>query len=155
MIGFTGARKVSHNRVLFVINRLAELANSELAEAASQKWLVGDAGGIDALVANAAEYHRKECEVFLVEGNERYQFAKRSKRMIDALRQDESVLIAFPDKDCPENCTPQHPDGCGSGTWLTCAYAAKFGIPIFFYPLYRIEVPSWARQLPVKQLQLF
>jgi hypothetical protein len=152
MIGFTGTRKVSHSKVLFVIDRLAEIANSELDEANSQKWLVGDAAGIDALVANAAEYHEKECEIFKVEGNARYEFAKRSKRMIDVLRQDESVLIAFPDKDCPRKCTPQHPDGCGSGTWLTCAYAAKFDIPIFFYPLYQIELPEWTKS---KQLLIF
>ncbi len=65
---------------------------------------VGDAKGLDALVAE--HYAEKtDLTIYHVEGRKRWQFAARSQRMIN----DATELIAFPNKPCPETCTPTKP----------------------------------------------
>ena len=108
---------------------------------------VGDARGLDALVA---EHYTGETDVTIyhVEGRQRWHYAQRSQRMVDHA----SELTAYPNKPCPQTCTPQKPFcGHGSGTWGTIAYAIKKGLTVNVIPLDGTQPPSWVTQ---KQLTL-
>lgn len=103
---------------------------------------VGDAKGLDALVADCYE-GKTDVTVHHVEGRERWHYAQRSQRMIDAA----AKLTAYPNKPCPENCTPKKPfSGHGSGTWGTIAYAVKKGLDVEIVALDGTTPPSWANQ---------
>ena len=108
---------------------------------------VGDARGLDALVAS---YYEGETDVTIyhVEGRQRWHYAQRSQRMVD----NATELTAYPNKPCPERCTPAKPFcGHGSGTWGTIAYAIKKGLKVNVIPLDGTQPPSWVSQ---KQLTL-
>lgn len=73
-------------------------------------------------------------------------FATRSMKMVSTVSKlPNSVLIAFPDKPCPDGVSPEKPGGGGSGTWLTIAAAKKKGIDTLVYPLpdCNVELPEW------------
>ncbi|ANV85734.1 hypothetical protein AWQ21_14465 (plasmid) [Picosynechococcus sp. PCC 7003] len=133
MLAFSGPRKLTPQETKQVLNLLP--ANPPAVG-------VGDAKGLDALVAE--HYTEKtDLTIYHVEGRERWQFAARSQRMVN----DATELIAFPNKPCPETCTPTKPfSGHGSGTWGTIAYAIKKGLKVTIYPLDGSQAPSWAEQ---------
>lgn len=120
-------------------------------------WHVGDAPGLDAFVGRAAGYYNKQLTVYEVEGHEKWHFAARSKRMVDAIAHlDNAWLYAFPNKLCPDGCKPcKNPTGGGSGTWLTIAYAKYRGLQIYLFPQCKMLEPEWLREEPLKQLSLF
>lgn len=151
-IAFTGTRKLINNQNKIVWNKLESLL--EL----NSNWYVGDALGVDAVVRLAANRYNNPLTIFEVQGKQRYEFAKRSKRMIDAIATSQNKkLIAFVNKNCPEGCTPsKNPSGKGSGTWLTIAYAHYLNIDteiIFLEDL--LELPCWLQQSEPKQLSLW
>jgi hypothetical protein len=138
-IAFTGTRRIPADKVLFVLQKLQEIAADN-----GTLWMVGDAPGIDDLVLSYAQKHDRRYALFQVEGKERWHFAKRTKNMIDSLeRTKEPKLYAFPNKSCPEGCNPKTLRGCGSGTWLAIAYAVKLGVPVEIIPLVEINTPAW------------
>lgn len=153
-ICFTGSRKLTSNAKEQVLHRLSKMRDREAP------WHVGDAFGVDKTVIDFAEKYCKEYTLYSREGNQKYHFAQRSKRMIlsarEAASDGEVILIAFPDKPCPINCSPAKPfSGSGSGTWETIAFARSFQITVAvfsLYPEWRGETPDWVFDT---QLSLF
>jgi transcriptional regulator with XRE-family HTH domain len=68
---------------------------------------------------------------------------------LDAIAQGAKKLLAFPNKPCPNDCTPKKPFcGHGNGTWGTVAYAKKKGLEIELHPLTATaKTPDWLKQL--------
>lgn len=156
-IAFTGPRNLTKQQEKEIYLDFAYFISNHKAD-----WYVGDADGLDNFVRRAAGYYKKQLTVYEVEGNERWHFAKRSKQMIDAIAQlNDPWLYAFPNKPCPEECKPcSNPNGDGSGTWLTIAYARHKGINIYFFPLLKTKgdrwLPEWMNEVgQPKQLELF
>jgi hypothetical protein len=140
MLAFTGARNIDKTQAEIVKEKLNSLNDMGCV------WHVGDAMGVDAVVRIAAKKYNKTLHIHVVNGHQRYDFAKRSKRMIDAISNTQnSKLIAFANKPCPKDCKPsKNPSGEGSGTWLTAAYAHYLGIPIEVIFLQSgLELPDW------------
>lgn len=131
-IAFTGSRQLSKQEEKFLYLEFNRFVSYHQAS-----WHVGDAPGLDNFVRRAAPYYQKQLSVYEVHGNEPWQFAERSQRMIDAIAgQPLSWLYAFPNKPCPEGCKPcKNPSGKGSGTWLTIAYAHYCGLKVLLFPL--------------------
>ena len=151
-IAFTGTRKLINNQNKIVWGRLEQLL--EL----NSNWFVGEALGVDAVVRLAANRYNNPLTVFEVQGKQRYAFAQRSKRMIDAIAPSKNKkLIAFANKNCPKGCKPsKSPSGKGSGTWLTIAYAYHLNIDVEIIFLEdSLELPCWLQQSEPKQLSLW
>lgn len=144
MIGISGSRSISDEQV--------ELIKAHFSVYnADERIAVGDANGVDAL---ARDFFGDRCTVFHKEGNQKWHFAARSQRMADSATQ----LYAYPDKACPDTCTPQKPfSGHGSGTWGTIAYAVKTGKPVKVIPISSdaANMPSWLTSPPPEQISLF
>lgn len=151
-IAFTGPRQLTKAQEQDIYKDFAFISNRDA------QWHVGDAKGLDALVRSFAYSHRKPIEIYEVEGHQKWHFAERSKRMIDAVAHlEDPWLYAYPNKECPSGCKPsKSPNGNGSGTWLTIAYAVYRGVNVRVSPLCEIELPAWLEQEPVSvQLSLF
>ncbi|PAX59428.1 hypothetical protein [Brunnivagina elsteri] len=157
-IAFTGSRRLNEAQELDIQKNLESIASYKA------DWHVGDAPGLDALVRGVAGYYSKQLTVYKVEGTEKWHFAARSKRMVDAAATlDNPWLYAFPNKFCPDGCKPcKSPSGKGSGTWLTIAYAKYRGLQICIFPQFSTQpedkswLPEWLKDEPEnKQLNLF
>ncbi|MCW5319002.1 hypothetical protein GTQ43_36815 [Nostoc sp. KVJ3] len=158
-IAFTGPRKLTKAQEGLIYKDFAYFISNHAAD-----WHVGDAAGLDDFVRRAAACYNKTLTVYEVAGNQRWHFAERSKRMIDAIAPlPDSWLYAFPNKLCPEGCKPcKNPNGGGSGTWLTIAYAKYRGVQIYLFPQFQTKsgdkswLPQWLQDEPeTKQLSLF
>ena len=145
-IAFSGPRQLSPKEEQEIYKDLSFFIFSQDAN-----WHVGDASGLDDFIRRAAAHYGKKLTVYEREGNQRWQFAARSKRMIDAIadRRD-TWLYAFPNQLCPPECKPcSNPNGSGSGTWLTIAYAKHKNVQIYLFPLIanrygdRTWLPNW------------
>lgn len=147
MLAFTGARNIDKTQAGIVREKIDSLNQDSCV------WHVGDAMGVDAVVRIAAKKYNKTLHIHIVNGHQRYDFAKRSKRMIDAISNADSKLIAFANKPCPKDCIPsKNPSGEGSGTWLTIAYAHYFGIPAEVIFLESgLELPDWLQSGDTKE----
>jgi hypothetical protein len=144
MLAFTGARNIDKIQAEIVKEKLDSLNEDSCV------WHVGDAMGVDAVVRITAKKYNKTLHVHVVDGHQRYDFAKRSKRMIDAIANaHDNKLIAFANKPCPKACKPsKNPSGEGSGTWLTIAYAHHLGIPVEVIFLDSgFDLPDWLQPL--------
>ncbi|AFZ27278.1 hypothetical protein Cylst_5245 [Cylindrospermum stagnale PCC 7417] len=162
-IAFTGPRKLTTHEE----KRIYKEISGNFITKSNSYWYVGDAEGLDNFIVRAAGYYKKPLKKFEVEGHEKWHFVNRSKRMIEAIAEsDKPLLVAFPNKSCPTGCKPcKNPNGEGSGTWLTIAYAVYKGIPLYIFPLeYSIDIPSWiseaggktaAKQTEPQQMKLF
>ena len=172
-IAFTGPRSLTKQQEREIYKDFAYFISNHQAN-----WHVGDAPGLDNFVRRAAGYYKKQITVYEVEGTERWHFAERSKHMVDALafakrpegkptegiaHLEDPWLYAFPNKLCPDACKPcRNPNGGGSGTWLTIAYAKYRGLQIYLFPQFKTRIwdkswmPEWMREKPQpKQLSLF
>ena len=157
-IAFTGPRNLTKEQEQEIYKDFTYFISNHDAN-----WHVGDAPGLDNFVRRAAGYYKKQITVYEVQGTERWCFAERSKKMVDALpRSEDSWLYAFPNKLCPPECKPcSNPNGGGSGTWLTIAYAKYRGLQIYFFPQFKTRfgdrrwMPEWLREPEAKQLSLF
>lgn len=148
--GFTGSRMLPRPDVV----RCANIA--EVAMNFGLKILVGDAPGCDITVRRAAPL----AIVFRHDPNlpKRAALAYRSIQMIDTLaRSTAPILIAYPDRPCPEALRPsRRPGDCfngsGSGTWATVCYALGQGVPVVVWPgFYKVPAPSWSIAEQVKR----
>jgi hypothetical protein len=153
-IAFTGTRSTDSNQSLIVKNKLQEIAQIDAI------WYVGDAMGVDALVRIEARRQSKELNIYECQGKFSYDFAKRSKSMIDAIAGAHNKLYAFANKSCPSGCKPsKNPTGQGSGTWLTIAYAHYAGVPVeIIFLRDGLVAPDWLNVPTVsshKQLSLW
>lgn len=156
-IAFTGPRRLTKEQEHDIYKDFALFSNN------NAHWHVGDALGVDNFVQRAAGYYNKQLTVYKVQGMERWHFAERSKRMIDAIaKEPDAWLYAFPNKLCPNECKPcSNPTGGGSGTWLTIAYAKYRGLQIYLFPQFKTRfgdnswLPDWMREPDVEQLSLF
>jgi hypothetical protein len=153
-IAFTGPRQLTKEQELFIYKDFSFISSHQA------NWHVGDAAGLDNFVQRAAGYYNKPLTVYRVEGKQRWQFAERSKRMVDALAgQPDAWLYAFPNKPCPPDCKPcKSPNGSGSGTWLTIAYARYRGLQICLLPQFKSDeawLPDWMKEPETEQLSLF
>ncbi|MUH00602.1 hypothetical protein F7734_53380 [Scytonema sp. UIC 10036] len=150
-IAFTGPRNLTQAQIELVETELRHLIKTP------SDWHVGDAKGLDLFVRSFAYNHHKQVNVYEVAGHERYHFAERSKRMIDAIANyPDSILYAYPNKECPVGCrSSKNPNGNGSGTWLTIAYAAYRGLEIKIFPLTEIKLPAWLEEPASIQLSIF
>jgi len=157
-LAFTGPRNLTKEQEREIYRDFEYFISNHKA-----KWHVGDAPGLDDFVRRAAGYYRKTLTVYEVEGKERWHFAERSKRMIDAIAEkSDAWLYAFPNKLCPSGCKPcKSPNGEGSGTWLTVAYAKYRGVQIYLFPQFKTRyndkswIPDWLREPKAQQLSLF
>lgn len=157
-IAFTGPRTISKEQEKDIYKDFSYFISNHVAT-----WHVGDAPGLDNFVRRAAPYYKKDLTVYDVEGVEPWQFAKRSKRMVDAIAdKSDAWLYAFPNKKCPEECKPgKNVVGAGSGTWLTVAYAKYRGINIYLFPQFKTRFgdkswqPDWLADDASNQLSLF
>lgn len=157
-IAFTGSRRLTKEQERDIYKDFAYFISNH-----SAAWHVGDAPGLDDFVRRAAVYYNKTLTVYEVKGHQKWHFAERSKRMIDAIANLENPwLYAFPNKLCPIGCRPcKSPNGGGSGTWLTIAYAKYRGLQIYLFPQFKTRfgddswLPEWMRKPEDKQLQLF
>ncbi len=158
-IAFTGPRNLTKQQEQEIYKDFAYFISNHEAN-----WHVGDAPGLDNFVRRAAGYYQKPIAVYEVQGEEKWQFAERSKRMVDAIAHlEDPWLYAFPNKLCPAGCQPsRNPNGSGSGTWLTIAYAKYRGLQIYLFPQFKTRIwdkswmPEWMREKPQpKQLSLF
>ncbi|OUL23984.1 hypothetical protein BV378_20340 [Nostoc sp. RF31YmG] len=157
-IAFTGARQLTKQQERDIYKDFAYFISNHNAD-----WHVGDAPGLDDFVRRAAAYYNKTLTVYEVKGHQKWHFAERSKRMIDAIADlPDAWLYAFPNKLCPEGCKPcKNPNGGGSGTWLTIAYAHYRGLQIYLFPQFKTRFgddswkPDWMRKLEGEQLSLF
>lgn len=137
---FTGARFLDSAQTKMareVLNRLPRRSC----------WLVGCAGGLDAL---AREIAPKTMLLFEAHNRKPWELQARSKRMIDECAACGGTLHAFPNKPCPVELTRDR--WCGSGTWGTAFYAHLKGCPVIVHPLTAINLPGWLDQ---EQLSLF
>lgn len=150
-IAFTGSRHLDKQQEIQVYKEFQKFVSTS-----EQNWHVGDMTGLDAFVRRAHPYYSiradegykvKKLTVYKVEGNERWHFAERSKRMIEAIANlENSCLYAFPVNPCHVGCKPsKSPNGKGSGTWLTIAYAKYLNVPIQLFPLADFELPNWLK----------
>lgn len=154
-IAFTGPRQLTKAEKKKIYQYL-------LSEISHQQgnWHVGDAPGLDNFIKRAANYFNKNLTLYEVEGTQKWHFAERSQRMINAIAPN-GTLYAFPNKHCPEKCSPKNPfNGHGSGTWGTIAYAKKKQLKIQIFPLFTLEkyldtswYPDWIKE--PEQLKLF
>ncbi|MFK0730414.1 MAG: hypothetical protein ACIWVG_04455 [Gloeotrichia echinulata HAB0833] len=149
-IAFTGVRHLTKSQEDLIYKHFSDISAYEA------QWHVGDAPGLDALVRKLAT-DCKTLTVYEVKGHQKWHFAERSKRMVDAIANLENPwLYAFPNKLCPDGCKPcKSPNGNGSGTWLTIAYAHYRGVQIQIFPLEAITFPKWLEAPQQKQLKLF
>jgi hypothetical protein len=152
-IAFTGSRTITDADVKNIYNDLDYFICSQPAE----EWHVGDAPGLDALIREAAPKYNKPLIIHRVTSHQKWAFAERSMRMIDAISSSpDPWLYAFPNKACPDKCSPKNPfSGHGSGTWGTIAYAKKKGLKIYFFPLNKFNLPGWLHEPKYEQLSLF
>ncbi len=152
-IAFTGTRKLINNQNKIVWAKLKEISQIE------STWHVGDAAGVDAVVRLAAQRYNKQINVYEVQNKQqRYAYAQRSKRMIKAISQaPQAKLVAFANKECPDGCIPcASPNGRGSGTWLTIAYAFYLNIDIeIIFLEENLQLPSWILLPQPKQLSMW
>jgi len=118
---------------------------------AGGSWHIGDAKGVDSIATEQAQEQGDRVTTYYADkGLGKGGFAKRSMEMIDgAIAQGAKKLLAFPNKPCPDDCTPKKPfNGHGSGTWGTIAYAKKKGLEVELHPLSpTAQTPDWMRQL--------
>lgn len=158
-IAFTGPRKLTKEQESLIYKDFAYFISNHTAD-----WHVGDAAGLDDFVRRAAADYNKTLTVYEVEGHQKWHFAARSKRMVDAIAlAKDPWLYAFPNKLCPEGCKPcKSPNGSGSGTWLTIAYAKYRGVQIYLFPQFQTKfgdkswLPQWLQDEPeTEQLSLF
>lgn len=157
-IAFTGARQLTKEQESDIYKDFAYFISNHNAH-----WHVGDAPGLDDFVRRAAGYYKKQLTVYEVQGHQKWHFVERSKRMIDAIATlPDAWLYAFPNKLCPEGCKPcKSPNGGGSGTWLTIAYAHYRGLQIYLFPQFKTRFgddswkPDWMREASGEQLKLF
>lgn len=147
---FTGPRHMTEAQIELVKAELRQLIKTPA------DWHVGCARGLDGLVRSFAYSHHKDIEVYKIAGNERWRFAERSKKMVDAIATTEnSCLYAYPNKECPTGCRPsKNPNGYGSGTWLTIAYASYRNVEIKIFPLTEIKLPAWLEEPMSTQLSI-
>ena len=157
---FTGPRYLTDQQRQQVISTVTSQYLPEFrGEVCS--WVLGDAPGVDELLWEMARY--KNChysrimlkqELVANLTTRKYAYAERSQRMVNLLSPGD-IAVGFPNKPCPNECTPQSPwSGGGSGTWGTlAASAAVEGVEVFVYPIAEgVVLPNWLRY---KQLSLF
>ncbi|MDJ0617047.1 MAG: hypothetical protein QNJ63_09925 [Calothrix sp. MO_192.B10] len=157
-IAFTGSRNLTKEQECEIYKDFDYFISNHNAQ-----WHVGDAPGLDDFVRRAAGYYNKTLTVYEVQGKQRWHFAERSKRMVDAIANlPDPWLYAFPNKLCPDGCKPcKNPNGKGSGTWLTIAYAKYRGLQIYIFPQFKTRygdtswMPDWLKEPDHQQLSLF
>jgi hypothetical protein len=111
---------------------------------------VGDAPGVDQLVRDLASTESINVKIFEATSFVRYELQARSMRMIDWLaQQDNGVLLAFVNKECPVGLTVK--SWKGSGSWGTARYAVNKGICVELFPLIELaNLPSWLQEQPIQ-----
>ncbi|MGB3513857.1 MAG: hypothetical protein WBA93_32550 [Microcoleaceae cyanobacterium] len=157
---FTGPRKLTDQQRQQVVEIIT---TQYLPESRGEvcSWVLGDAPGVDELLWEMARY--KNCHYSRIMVNpklstdpetRKWAYAERSQRMVKLLSPGD-IAVGFPNKSCPNECTPQSPwSGGGSGTWGTlAASAAVEGVEVYAYPIVDdVVLPNWLRY---KQLSLF
>ncbi len=145
---FTGPRAVTYGQACQIGEILSKLEG--------KTWHVGDATGVDKVVADYLRSVGKHPLIYRAEGRQPWQLAARSKAMVDFCysKLPHAKLIAFPNKACPAGVKPGKSfKGCGSGTWGTIAYAKHLGLVVELHWLTPgLTEPDWMRQ---EQLTLF
>jgi hypothetical protein len=120
-----------------------------------ERWLVGDAPGLDELARLVCWREALHTELYQVKPQlpDRARYAERSTRMVSALAQVRGTLHAWPNKPAPPELRPSRnwPRGAqGSGTWGTIALAVGLGLNVELHPLMDdLQLPDWieTRQL--------
>jgi hypothetical protein len=154
-IAVTGPRKLTPEQAKQAEQDLRHLLNT----GAPRQVHVGDAAGIDALVAYLATTHDLTTHYKNRNLPPRAQGAERSTRMVKALAATGGTLHAWPNKPAPAQLKPSSTwpkNAEGSGTWGTVALAVGLGVKVELHPLTEAAIaPDWLTQnQPQAQLQL-
>lgn len=148
VIAVTGPRQLSPAEYEQAVADLTRLRTYE-------RWLVGDAPGLDEVARLVCQREALHIELYLVKPQlpGRARYAERSTRMVRALAQGGGTLHAWPNKPAPPELRPSRnwPRGAqGSGTWGTIALAVGLGLNVELHPLMNnLRLPDWveARQI--------
>lgn len=137
---FTGPRQITYGQGCKIERALEKLKG--------ESWHVGDAFGVDLVVADYLLCRGERLEKYHAEGRQPWQLAARSRRMVDGCwERGNAKLIAFPNKPCPDGVKPQKTfRGRGSGTWGTIAYAKYLGLEVELVWLTPGLEPDWMKQ---------
>ena len=144
----SGPRLLDNKQVRIVKDVVIKYHNYFEKKTYNIVYNVGDASGVDSIVFNTLSeiYNNDFIKKFIVKDKSKKQeYAKRSMRMVsDTTVADDSYLIAFPNKQCPDMVTPtSHFCGSGSGTWATIAFAKNRKLKIILFPIEQITLPDW------------
>jgi hypothetical protein len=121
VVGFSGSRSF----VPVVLNEvMASLPKKTLVA-------VGCAKGVD----QAVRSFFVDAKVFYVEGNQRKDFAIRSTKFINYLKNKNGVLVSFPKGKCPEGLKPSKTwkSSQKSGSWGSLALSVGLNIKTYVY----------------------
>jgi hypothetical protein len=145
---FSGPRLLDNKQVRIVKDVVIKYHNYFEKKTYNIVYNVGDASGVDSIVFNTLSeiYNNDFIKNFIVKDkSKKKEYAKRSMRMVsETTVADDSYLIAFPNKHCPEIVTPtSHFCGSGSGTWATIAFAKNRKLKIILFPIEQITLPDW------------
>ena len=145
---FSGPRLLDNKQVRIVKDVVIKYHNYFEKKTYNIVYNVGDASGVDSIVFNTLSeiYNNDFIKNFIVKDkSKKKEYAKRSMRMVsETTVADDSYLIAFPNKPCPEIVTPtSHFCGSGSGTWATIAFAKNRKLKIILFPIEQITLPDW------------
>jgi hypothetical protein len=152
VIGVTGPRSLTpdHRAVIKTVMRPL------MAE--SERLLVGDAWGVDALCADLG----RACYLSVIEykvGQSGLSYSAplaahlqaRSKNLVEGLAVMGGILHGWPNSYCPPGLTVS--SWKGSGTWGTMRYAVAMGVPLVVHTEIMpggFELPSWTNQEQLK-----
>ena len=147
---FSGPRYLSQNQIKIVEDTVIKYHYYFQINNYNLIYNVGDATGVDAVVYKTLSriYNNDFIRKFIVKDKyKKQEYAQRSMRMVsDTTVADDSYLIAFPNKKCPDIVTPtSHFCGSGSGTWATIAFAKNRKLKILLFPIEEITLPDWLK----------
>ena len=151
-VAFTGSRNLTKEQELKIYRYF------KICGVPDGNWLVGDCPtGVDFFMRRAANYYQKNLEVIHRTGDERYQFAERSKLMVKILRSyPNPILYGFVKDLCPPEIFPGSGTWNGNGTWGTISFAKKCGLPISLHWIGDSHQKNWFPNWMLEtQLSLF
>lgn len=132
-VAFSGSRVLPDNAPIFDAC-LAAIASG------ADRFLIGDAKGVDAATADCLRSLGIDPEIFSASdyGKGRSSFARRSIAVVDQVASQGGAWISIAGSACPEGLLPSHSSsrafsGKGSGTWASLAYAIGKGCDCYLW----------------------
>lgn len=141
-IGFSGSRRLPEGAPV-------QLAVKKGIASGCQRFLVGDAKGVDSFAIECLESFGIVPEIYHASdyGKGRQSFARRSIAVVSEVASASGLWISFVGDECPSGLAPSDKSskcfcGKGSGSWASLAYAIGKGCDIRLWCPPGIEPPS-------------